>query len=214
MLLLILSLIALAQAALARLASKRFQHWHWYDASFANIIHENCSVEYNNYLSKYDSGWHFGSPYYDTQEGPGQSWTWMDPLINCLLDHTNELGKANMASAAVLLGLMPTILAAAGSTLSETALLSARRPLLAFLLATGSPAVLPVRTFQHDDVPKMLVRRKSGLTIELSSTSQTLYLKMIVVCIELILALAATANVILTSYELGISTIISWSANG
>ena len=43
-------------------------------------------------------------------------------MFDCLLSHTREASKANMASAAVALGLMPTLLTFMSSTLAETAL--------------------------------------------------------------------------------------------
>jgi hypothetical protein len=115
-----------------------------------------------------------------------------------------------MASAAVFLGLKPTILAVAGSTLAETTLLSARRPLLAFLLAMGSPSVPPLRAFHHEDVPKMLERRKGGLGLRKSSVNDSTTMKAIIITTEFALALAAIVNVVLVSYELGMKTILTF----
>jgi hypothetical protein len=194
------------------LTSRRFQNWYWYDNTFGNILRENCSSQYANYVNHHDNGWYINFPY---RRDPNQTspWVYIDPVVICLLDNTNDLNKANMAGASVLLGLAPTILATAGSTLAETSLLSIRRPLLAFLLALGSPSVPPLRTFHHEDIPGMLVRRKSGLTIELSSTGRIAVLNALIVLIEIILALAAIINVLLTSYELGMRTILSFGAD-
>lgn len=49
-----------------------------------------------------------------------------------------------MASATVLLGLIPLILSALGSTASEMALLAARRPVFALLLMLCAPALNPL----------------------------------------------------------------------
>jgi hypothetical protein len=49
----------------------------------------------------------------------------------------NETKKVNMAAAAVLLGLLPTILSMIGTTTTETGLLSLRRP----VLVSTSPAL-------------------------------------------------------------------------
>lgn len=83
------------------------------------------------------------------------------PAIDCILDEMKESDKANMAAAAVVLGLLPTTLGLAGSTTTETGMLSLRRPLLAFLLAAGAPAVNPIRTFEYRD-PMTMLRARAG----------------------------------------------------
>lgn len=197
-----------------RLTNKRFQDWYWYDDSFANMLRDNCSTEYANYLNHIDSHWYFSWPTYRTT-GSAEYWVYMHPVLTCLLDITNELSKSEMGAAGVLLGLMPTILAYAGSNLVETALLAARRPLLAFLLGIGSPAVPVLRTFQHPEVHKMLKKRsaKHGLTVHVTRTVEVTTFRMLIVVAEYVLALAAIANCILAAYELGMKTYISWSAD-
>ncbi|KAH8585554.1 hypothetical protein B0O99DRAFT_696354 [Bisporella sp. PMI_857] len=74
-------------------------------------------------------------------------WTYLYSVIDCFFNYMRDIDKAEMASAGVLLGLMPTIIASAGSTLADTALLVSKRPLLAFLLAIESPSVTPLRIF-------------------------------------------------------------------
>ena len=66
-----------------------------------------------------------------------------------IMNHVAEYTKANMASAAVLLGLTPTILTTLGSRTTELSLLSSHRPVLALLLVVGSPAIKPIRTFDY-----------------------------------------------------------------
>ena len=74
---------------------------------------------------------------------------------SCIMNNVSEYTKANMASAAVLLGLTPTILTTLGSSNTELALLSSHRPVLAALLVLGSPALNPIRTFDyHTSVEK------------------------------------------------------------
>ncbi|KAF2118275.1 hypothetical protein BDV96DRAFT_569584 [Lophiotrema nucula] len=194
-------------------ASKRFEDWFWYDNTFNNIIRYNCSTEYNNYINHHDSRWWAGWPTYEEPKGERTYWKYLHPILICLLDTTDDLNKAEMASAGVLLGLMPTILAYAGSNLTETALLSLRRPVFACLLAIGSPAVPPLRSFTHEDVPKMLTRRKSGMTVNLATPSWGVKTRALVVGIELVLVLAAIGNVFYASYELGVKTVISWSGD-
>jgi hypothetical protein len=211
-LLVLLLLAVLFDNAQALLTTERFKNWFWYDDSYDVILHMNCSTEYTNFLNRYDDRWYSRWPMYDNRKHD-QDWVYLHPVIHCLLDASSEFNKVNMASAGILLGLMPTILAYAGSNLAETALLSMRRPMLAFLLAMGSPAVPPLRTFTHEDIPKMLTRRKGGMTVELSTPTRGRAMRAIVVGVELALSLAAIANVVYTSYELGVKTFISWSTD-
>lgn len=112
-----------------------------------------------------------------------------------------------MASAAVVLGLLPTMLSLAGSSTLEMGIFALRRPLLAFLLAAGSPAVSPIRTFEYRDPSVILQLRPEGLrTPSLSRARTTL------VCgLEYLLAMAAVANLAIASYQL--STRTSCSSN-
>jgi hypothetical protein len=66
-----------------------------------------------------------------------------------------------MASADVLLGLTPAILAALGSSTSELSRLLALRPVLGFLMVLGSPAANPIRTFDYHS-PKTDLKIKPG----------------------------------------------------
>lgn len=75
----------------------------------------------------------------------------MATVTGCVLDGLAGADKANMASATVILGLLPSTLSLAGSNTAETGLLMLRRPMLAFLLGAGSPAINPPRTFEYLD---------------------------------------------------------------
>jgi hypothetical protein len=70
-------------------------------------------------------------------------------IVNCLLSIVTPSTVANQQAAAILLGLLPTILAMAGSTTVEIGLLAYRRPLLAFLVAMETPIVNPIRAFDY-----------------------------------------------------------------
>lgn len=127
-------------------------------------------------------------------------------VLDCMLEHTTESVKANMASSSVGLGLMPTILTFLGSSTSETALLSRRRPLLSFLIACGSPAVRPLPTFIYQDPVAGLKAREGRLLPRLFPRLST-FQAAIIVLAEYILILAAMANVFTASYYMGIWTI-------
>lgn len=63
------------------------------------------------------------------------------------MNAATEYTKANFASASVLLGLTPPVLATAGSTTPELALLASRRPMITITIVLGSPAVNALRAF-------------------------------------------------------------------
>jgi hypothetical protein len=207
--LVVLALILLLDCTTA-IATRRFESWYWFNDEFTNIIHQNCTLEYN-YYRYHDLGNHStSSNSYYAAPSPGHVAT---PLVSCLLEHCSELSKADMSAAGVLLGLTPTILAVAGSSLDETALLASRRPLLGLLVGMGSPAVAIWRTFQYDDVIGMLGARevKRGLTIRIERGTGAAMHQSLVALAEYSLAIAAIANCILTSFDLSIKATVAWS---
>ncbi|UNI15379.1 hypothetical protein JDV02_001916 [Purpureocillium takamizusanense] len=66
-------------------------------------------------------------------------------LVDCILRNTPEIIKVRMASAQVLLGLTPSLLAVLGPTPWHTGVIAAvgKRRLAALLIAAGSPALSP-----------------------------------------------------------------------
>ena len=126
----------------------------------------------------------------------------MSDVADCLLRGTPEIFKANMAAASVLLGLLPTILSLAGSSTVEVGLVALRRPLLALLLGTASPAVNPLRTFEYGTPAKIVSREDYSaepLTIPV-------YLRRLVSAMQYVLALAAISNIAEVTYSLSIRT--------
>ena len=83
--------------------------------------------------------------------------------------HTSKCHRdyaVKIQSAQVLLGLLPTTLLFGGPTIAEVAALSTYRPLLAVLLAFGSPAVNVVRLFRQIDIREPFERNTStALTV-------------------------------------------------
>ncbi|KAL9081560.1 MAG: hypothetical protein Q9159_007252 [Coniocarpon cinnabarinum] len=74
-------------------------------------------------------------------------------VFSCLLDHSEEHVKANLAVGNVILGVLPTILSFSGSTTAEYGVLALKRPLLATILALSAPSIFPLRTLDFDDNP-------------------------------------------------------------
>lgn len=117
-----------------------------------------------------------------------------------------------MSSAQVLLGVTPTILAILGSSYTELALLNivAKRPMLSYLLALGSPSVYMSRAFEYTD-PATLLQDRRGRLRQHNWTGWKLQLLMVG---EYVVALAAISNIALMNWHLGIRTVCSiWSDN-
>src|SRR5277367_6114121 len=96
-------LLAFATLISATSAKVHFKYWYeQYRDVFESIMEEHCQSEYQGYL---------------TQTAPKDYLSaTVTPVIDCILDNLNETRKANMAAAAVLLGLLPTTLGLVGST--------------------------------------------------------------------------------------------------
>ena len=76
--------------------------------------------------------------------------------INCMLPNVLDIDKADMANAAILLGILPVFVATFGPDVKEIALLSLRRPLLSLLLSIGVPAVYITRPMEYADPLELL----------------------------------------------------------
>lgn len=136
-------------------------------------------------------------------------------LINCILGQMTEYRKATMAASAVVLGSAPLVLQTIGSTTAETAILGLRRPLLAALLAAGSPAVSTTKSGQFIDVLSEFVRggyHKSDMNLPLFRWSRKhSALRSFVTISQYVLAGAAVANVATLAYQLGVHAIVAFA---
>jgi hypothetical protein len=191
-------LLLLYQIRSTAAVTTQFQQWYpEFGFIFDRILHENCSAEFATYLTMKKS------------DAPIEIWTGgsktsrlAQPVVNCILNYTSEFIKSNMASAAVLLGLTPTILATVGNSVEETSTLFiiARRPLLALCLAAGSPAVSPVRSFKYLDPWNLLKERDYRLRpMKFSTRGENA-----IVVLEYILAIAIIANTVSLCSQLGL----------
>lgn len=85
-------------------------------------IQHNCSSFYTNYLvGKCPTPFPFQPSKLNPATCKGEG---AIHLTNCLLQHVTEIDKSFMAGAAILLGLLPTVLSMAASTTVETGVLS------------------------------------------------------------------------------------------
>lgn len=111
-----------------------------------------------------------------------------------------------MVSAAIILGLLPTILAVGGrpSTV-EVGLLSLRRPFLAFLLGVGTPGITSIPAFEYKSPIQMLQKQSDSI----STPKLSKLLAIAIAAVQYIFACAAIANIAQTSWQLGVSTVCS-----
>lgn len=179
----------------------RFQHWFPTAAAYllADISAGPCKQTYSDYVV--------------AAGGATDNHVYVDRCydqVSCILSHLPQHRLANFASASVVLGLLRGVLAGFGPSVAEISLLSSHRPLLAFLLSIGAPAVYPTRVFEYDnpmevlqpDPPKIyrLEIRPRG---NLSAATISL--------LEYVFAIGASVNMINTSWELGIKSVLDWS---
>lgn len=131
---------------------------------------------------------------------------------DCFLQDLPPTIQSNFASAQVLLGLTPAILAYFGPTLAETAVFSTYRPLLAVLLSLGSPAISLGRLFGHVDLGEPFARpasRSSRIWSDWLSHQSRGTQAVLRVSIYMF-ALAAIANNVHTSVYTDLRTISGW----
>ena len=186
-------LLALCLQKVTAANNTRFHEFYPHHNAFFTAVRDNqCAAVYEAQQVEAENHW------------PS---TLCTDLLDCILDHTTESIKGNMASAAVALGLMPTILTFLGNSTSETALLSRRRPLLSFLIACGSPAVSPFPTFTYQD-PLAGLRAREGRLLPQPLSNLTTFWAIVIIFIEYILVLGATINVLTISIQIG-----SWTIN-
>ncbi|KAL8383118.1 hypothetical protein RB595_006736 [Gaeumannomyces hyphopodioides] len=126
--------------------------------------------------------------------------------VNCILGATPEVTKAHIASAAIFLGMVPTFLSLIGPSITQLVLLSARRPLLALLLSSGSATFLLDRLFRVETPREILTRTGTVRLIPRLKRPWTVLIS----AAEYLLVLGATINVLHNSWQLGSSAIIVW----
>lgn len=124
--------------------------------------------------------------------------------FSCVMQNIPEYTKANMASAAVLLGLAPWILSTLGSSTTEMSLLSSRRLILAALLVLSSPAMNPIKPFEYRNPIDEYLQRQRGQMLPSIPTRQ---LNILYVVVELLIVFANLANLSTLCWDLARKTI-------
>jgi len=69
----------------------------------------------------------------------------------CIPTEMSELSKSYMSSSSLVLGFVPVLFSTLGPWISEMALLSLKRPLLAAMLSLGAVGVQQTRVLQYSD---------------------------------------------------------------
>jgi hypothetical protein len=135
--------------------------------------------------------------------------------LDCIIGNTSGSALQEMSSSLVLLGLTPTMLSQLGPKLSESSMLSYRRPGLSFLLSMGAPTVFPGRIFTYKSPFQTLkaVVKDQPVQQYLSSTRLTAEWPRIIGFIEYVATLGAIYNIIDQSIQLGWRSVLSWACS-
>jgi hypothetical protein len=171
-----------------------FRTWYpEYSTVFTTLLAERCSTEYDAWVG----GNHAIPPNLNGTATAGEA------VVQCLIASTSEFMKTNMASAAVLLGIMPFALSVLGSSSEESALLYviSRRPVLTTLLLAGGPVLTALRPFEFKN-PVDILRAREGRFYSLRIGPPW-----VILLLEYTVALAAVANVVHVTYQLGVGVI-------
>ncbi|KAF4493403.1 hypothetical protein FAGAP_10476 [Fusarium agapanthi] len=177
-------------AALQR-SNKQFREFFpaW-EPLLKDQLKHNCSAEIEAYLN-------ISSP----ALRPGYR------VIDCILNTMPEFRKAELASAAVILGLAPSVLQLLSASYLDTAILAYRRPGLAALLAMCSSGVKPLTASDYDDfITKM--GAESSTTF---SVPRFVGAKGIVSLVEYIIAAASVANNAYLTYQLCLQAVCTFA---
>ena len=174
--------------------------WRWdpftiflpvYSDAFAPLWHDSCIPELNT---------------------PHSASAWCEATLDCVLENSSESVKANMAGASILLGLAPTILGTLAPAVEDLALLGAHRPLLALLLAAGTPALAANNPLGEPNPLAPLHRRRDA--VRLGGPARRRHPRALATALnvaEYLLAAACAANVVQLSYDLMLRTVVTWS---
>ena len=173
------------------MAEIRFQEWYsTYEGLFSNISSTVCKDTLQGYMANRNG---------DT----------CDLHIDCILENTRESAKSTIASAAIFLSLVPTIMSMLGPSLVQLALLSTRRPVLSFLLSVGSSEFYLDGLFRIESTQELLSIAHGERLFPRVKGRRAVMISVA----EYVLAGLAVANVVHNSWRLGSQTIVSFVCN-
>jgi hypothetical protein len=134
--------------------------------------------------------------------------SWCENACNCILAHTPELQKANMAGAGLLLGLAPVAISGIAPNMDMLAILGRQRPFLGLLISAGSGGIYVDRPFTAVNPTICLLTDSSPIFV---GTFDRRVSVAVISFLEYGIAFAAVANIIHTSYSISQRSIITWS---
>ncbi|KAF4962472.1 hypothetical protein FSARC_9447 [Fusarium sarcochroum] len=161
----------------------QFQHFFpaW-DVIIKDQLKTNCTEPLNAYQNRSDPtpqlGYH---------------------VIDCILDTMPEFRKAELASAAVILGLAPSMLQLMSASYLDTAALAFRRPGLSLLLAMSSSGVRPLTATEYDDFITTMGTDPFHINF---GSAQSAWAPAAVSLLEYVFAAASVANNAHLAYQL------------
>ena len=129
-------------------------------------------------------------------------------VLSCVLANTTELRKTTIASAQVVLGVTPWLLASIGSSTAEISLLASQKPLLTLFLMLGAPAVLQTRTFEYMHPLKALDALPVSVDAQFEPRG---WQGTGLLLLEYILVVAAAVNNVELALEIGSRSVLAWA---
>ncbi|KAK4179625.1 hypothetical protein QBC36DRAFT_322163 [Triangularia setosa] len=207
--LLVISIYITPIAAWGSTNTNQFRDWYpQYGHIFEALKQKYCMTEYQNYLTGNKTAFER-----DVLGGGGKHTVLTQPVIKCILSHTSEYVKNGMTAAQVLLGVMPTVLSVMGASTEEMSMLAnvARRPILALMLAAGSPSVYFSRAFEYHDSAQILQDHPNRLP---QWRPKMWYSKLLISLAEYTVAAAAIANIATLNWDIGTKTVCAVWTDG
>ncbi|KAK4443918.1 hypothetical protein QBC34DRAFT_198201 [Podospora aff. communis PSN243] len=184
-------------------AAERFEVWYpQYGQVFEILMNTHCSSQLDDFRHGNAS-----TVPLDFLGGGDEPSRLIQPLVLCILDNTPEYIKVAMSASQVLLGVTPTILSILGASVEESALLFivGRRPVLAWLLALGSPSVYFNRAFEYRSPFEILQGHQERINIHRPRRTWAVAITVL----EYILAALSMVNMGMQTWQLGLRTFCS-----
>lgn len=173
-------------------SSIRFQYWFsQYAGVFEEISTNACNATLAAYREQYRE---FYSPTCEAH-------------VDCMLGEASETLKAKMASAAIFLGILPSMLSMLGPSLTQLTLLTARRPFLSLLIAVGTTGFYLDRLFTVEPPGEHLAPKEDERFMPKIRGDKW---GILISIIEYAAAGLSAYNVIYLSYTIGTRTIMSF----
>jgi hypothetical protein len=145
----------------------------------------------------------------------GTSWSYIAGRCadhrECMLGNMTENGKAYISAASILLGLTPIMLSTLALTVSEIGLLLLNRPVLSLILSLGTASVFTSRDlgYSNDDAAEILSQRRGLPNNLIRRLQRSRKMRYTLSVMQYIVTMVSVANVMNTSWQLGLSTVTS-----